>query len=122
MQFSIGLALAGYVPVSIYPRQNFLLLATGDMSNVLDKLPAMSDGRSAPKVIIRVAAGPFKPVHPGHQHIGNFAEAFRKIFDWIDVVELEEPADIFPAYKHAYERTDGRSMLIIEHGNYYNEK
>lgn len=122
MQFSVGLALAGYIPISIYPRQNFLLLATGDMSNTLDKLPAMSDGTVLPHVIIRVAAGPFKPVHPGHQHIGNFTEAFRKIFDWIEVVELEEPKDIFPAYQHAYERKDGRATLLIEHGNYYNEK
>ena len=122
MQFSLGLALAGYVPISVYPRQNFLLLATGDMSNMLDKLPAMTNGQVLPRVIIRVAAGPFKPVHPGHQHIGNFADAFRKIFDWIDVVELDEPSEIFPAYQRAYERADGRSSLVIEHGNYYNEK
>jgi len=122
MQFSVGLALAGYVPISVYPRQNFLLLAMGDMSNILDKFSAMSEGEVQPKVIIRVAAGPFKPVHPGHQHVGNFADAFRKIFDWIDVVELEEPGDIFPAYQKAYERTDGRPTLLIEHGNYYNEK
>lgn len=122
MQFSVGLALAGYVPISVYPRQNFLLLATGDMSNTLDKFAAMSEGQVLPKVIVRVAAGPFKPVHPGHQHVGNFAEAFRKIFDWIEVVELEEPQDIFPAYRRAYERQDGRATLLIEYGNYYNEK
>ncbi|MBF0570227.1 MAG: hypothetical protein HQL18_05600, partial [Candidatus Omnitrophica bacterium] len=44
MQFSLGLALEGYVPVSVYPRQNFLLLARGDMSNMIDKLSAMSNG------------------------------------------------------------------------------
>jgi len=122
MQFTIGLALEGYIPISVYPRQNFLILATGDMVNMLDKIPAISDHHWPVKVIIRVAAGPFKPVHPGHQHIGNYADAFRNMFTTIDVVELEEPADIFPAYQHAYERTDGKSTLIIEHGNYYNEK
>jgi pyruvate/2-oxoglutarate/acetoin dehydrogenase E1 component len=122
MQFSVGLALAGYIPISVYPRQNFLLLAAGDMSNVLDKFPAMSDGMVLPRVIIRVATGPFKPVHPGHQHVGSFADAFRKIFDWIDVVELKEPKDIFPAYQNAYERKDGRATLLIEEGNFYNEK
>ncbi len=122
MQFSIGLALAGYIPISVYPRQNFLLLAMGDMSNMLDKFSDMSQGQVRPRVIIRVATGPFKPVHPGHQHVGNFAEAFRKTFDWIDVMELEEPEDIFPAYKNALERPDGRASLLIEHGNYYNEK
>jgi pyruvate/2-oxoglutarate/acetoin dehydrogenase E1 component len=122
MQFTIGMALAGYVPISVYPRQNFLLLATGDMVNMLDKIPAISGGKLVPRVIIRAAAGPYMPVHPGHQHIGNFAEAFRKLFDWIEVVELNEPEDIFPAYKHALEREDNRSTLLIEHGNYYNEE
>lgn len=122
MQFTLGMALSGYIPISVYPRQNFLLLATADMVNMLDKVPAISDGQIHPKVIIRVAAGPYEPVHPGHQHVGNYAEGFRKLFNWIEVVELEEPQDIFPAYKHALEREDNRSTLLIEHGNYYQQK
>lgn len=122
MQFTLGLALAGYIPVSIYPRQNFLLLATADMVNMLDKVPAISENKIIPRVIIRVAAGPYKPVHPGHQHIGNYAGAFRKMFSWIEVTELEEPEEIFPAYKKALTREDNRSTLIIEHGNFYGEK
>ena len=120
MQFSIGMALAGYIPISVYPRQNFLLLATGDMSNMLDKIPAISDGQLNAKVIIRVAAGPYEPVHPGHQHIGNFAEAFSKLFSHIDIVELNEPEEIFPAYEKALK--SHRSTMLIEHGNYYNSK
>ncbi|HQP09910.1 MAG TPA: hypothetical protein PKV41_00825, partial [Candidatus Omnitrophota bacterium] len=56
MQFSLGLALAGYIPISVYPRQNFLLLATSDMVNMLDKMPAVSGGSVIPKMIIRVAS------------------------------------------------------------------
>jgi len=122
MQFSIGLALSGYVPISVYPRQNFLLLAVADMVNMLDKIPAISSNSVLPKMIIRVASGPDTPVHPGHQHVGNYADAFRKMFTWIDVVELEEPEEIFPAYKYALERQDNKATLLIEHGNYYNQK
>ena len=122
MQFTIGLALAGYIPITVYPRQNFLLIATSDMVNMLDKIPAISSNRVAPRIIIRVASGPDSPVHPGHQHIGNYADAFRKMFTWIDVVELEEPEEIFPAYQRALERPDSKSTLIIEHGNYYGQK
>jgi len=122
MQFTLGMALAGYIPISVYPRQNFLLIATADMVNMIDKVPAISDKKLLPKVIIRVAAGPYEPVHPGHQHVGNYAEGFRKMFDWIEVVELNEPEEIFPAYKHAYERKDNRSTMLIEHGNYYGQK
>src|SRR4051812_32796241 len=53
MQFTIGMALAGYIPISVYPRQNFLLLATGDMCNMLDKIPAISGKELAPRIIIR---------------------------------------------------------------------
>ncbi len=122
MQFTIGMALAGYIPISVYPRQNFLLLATADMVNMLDKIPAISEDQILPRVIIRVATGPDTPVHPGHQHVRNYAEGFRKMFEWIEVVELEEPEDVFPAYKHALERKDHRSTLMIEHGNYYGQK
>lgn len=122
MQFSLGLALDGRVPISVYPRQNFLLLATGDMANMVDKLPAISENKWVPKVIIRVAVGPDAPVHPGHQHVGNYAEAFRKMFSWIEVVELNEPEEIFPAYQRALERDDQRSTMLIEHGNYYQQK
>lgn len=122
MQFTIGLALAGYIPITVYPRQNFLLLAASDMVNMLDKVPAISANQVVPRVIIRVAAGPYEPVHPGHQHVGNYAEAFRKMFTTIDVVELNEPEEIFPAYKCALERPDNRSTMLIEHGNFYNSK
>jgi pyruvate/2-oxoglutarate/acetoin dehydrogenase E1 component len=122
MQFTIGLALAGHVPVSVYPRQNFLLLATSDMVNMLDKIPEISQDRWPARVIIRVAVGPDSPVHPGHQHVGNYIESFKKMFSAIEVCELLEPEDIFPAYKQAYERADGKSTLLIEHGNFYSQK
>ena len=91
MQFTIGLALAGYVPISVYPRQNFLLIATSDMVNMLDKIPAISEGQVNPHIIIRVASGPYEPIHPGHQHVGNYAEALRAMFTTIMVYEIDEP-------------------------------
>ena len=92
------------------------------MANTLDKIPVISDGKWPIKVIIRVATGPDAPVHPGHQHIGNYAQAFGKLFTHIDVVELNTAEEIFPAYEHALNRQDGKSTLIIEHGNFYNEE
>lgn len=122
MQFSIGMALTGYVPISVYPRQNFLMMAAGDMVNMLDKIPAISCGQWPAKVIIRVATGPDAPSHPGHQHVGNYAAAFRQMFSAINVVELNDAEQIFPAYEEALTCGNGRSSLIIEHGNFYNEE
>ena len=74
------------------------------------------------KVIIRTGIGSERPLHPQHQHIGDFTKAFQLMAPNIDMVRLEEPEDIFPAYQHAYDRTDGMSSIIVEYGDFYNEK
>ncbi|HEY4952256.1 MAG TPA: hypothetical protein VII71_02585 [Verrucomicrobiae bacterium] len=122
MGMATGMALTGLVPISIYPRWNFLLLSVNQIVNHLDKLPIVSNGGYQPKVIIRTGIGSERPLHPQHQHVGDFTEAFRLMCKTIEVIRLEEPADIFPAYKKALEREDGRSTLVVEYGDYYNEK
>ena len=121
MQMTVGMAFSGYLPISVYPRLNFLLLAMGDMSNIVDKLPDISP-QKFPKMIIRSAVGPDSPVHPGHQHIGDFTEGFKKIFHNLKVVRLEDPQDIFPAYQEALAPGNPHSYLMIEVGNYYGSK
>jgi pyruvate/2-oxoglutarate/acetoin dehydrogenase E1 component len=122
MGMSTGLALTGHVPITIYPRWNFLLLAVNQIVNHLDKLPIVSNGGYQPKVIIRTGIGSERPLHPQHQHVGDFTEAFRLMCERIEVIRLDEPDQIFPAYQKALEREDGRSTLVVEYGDYYNEK
>jgi pyruvate/2-oxoglutarate/acetoin dehydrogenase E1 component len=120
MGMSTGMALTGLVPVSIYPRWNFLLLSVNQIVNHLDKLPIISDYR--PKVIIRTGIGSERPLHPQFQHIGDFTEAFRLMCKTIEVIRLDEAEQIFPAYEKALTREDGLSTIIVEYGDYYNEK
>ena len=115
---SIGLAMNGFIPVSVVPRWNFLLCATDQIVNHLDKLSIMSDGRCTPNVIIRTVVGSEVPVDPQDQHKGNFSAAFRLMCKTIDIIELHEPEDILPAYQHAYNRTDGRSTILVEFSDY----
>ena len=122
MGIATGMALAGFVPVSIYPRWNFLLLAVNQLVNHLDKIPEISRGGFQPRVIIRTGIGSERPLHPQHQHVGDFTDAFRLMCKNVEVIRLEEPQDIFPAYQKALERTDGKSTLIVEYGDYYSEK
>lgn len=122
MGMTLGMALAGFVPVSIYPRWNFLLLAMNQLINHLDKLDRMSGGGYQGKAIIRTSIGSQRPLHPQHQHIGDFTEALRAMCTTIEVIRLEEPEQIFPAYKKALTRDDGRSTIVVEYGDYYNEK
>ena len=122
MGITIGLALNGIIPVSIYPRWNFILLAMNQLINHLDKINLMSNGGFNVKTIIRTAVGSERPLHPHHQHVGDFTDAFRVMLKNIDIVRLQEPSEIFTAYRNAYEREDGRSTIIVEYGDYLNEK
>ena len=122
MGMCTGLALGGQVPVSVFPRWNFLLLAVNQVVNHLDKLPLMSNGGYHPKVIIRTSIGSERPLHPQFQHVGDFTVAFRLMCRNIEVIRLEEPQEIFPSYQKALQREDGKSTIVVEYGDYYNEK
>jgi pyruvate/2-oxoglutarate/acetoin dehydrogenase E1 component len=120
MGMTLGLALAGFIPVSIYPRWNFLICATNQLVNHVDKITMMSDYK--PRIIIRTSIGSERPLHPQHQHVGDYTDAFRFMCENVDVIRLEEPEDIVPAYTKAYERKDGKATILVEYGDYYNEK
>lgn len=121
MQMTVGAAFSGLVPISVYPRLNFLMLAMGDMINIVDKMEDIYK-KNYPKMIIRSAVGPDAPVHPGAQHVGDFTEGFQKIFKNIEVIRLDNPEDVFPAYQKALDPSNKKSYLMIEVGNYYNQK
>lgn len=122
MGMTTGMALTGAVPVSIFPRWNFLLCAMSQLISHLDKVDVMSNGGYRAKAIVRTGIGSQRPMHPQHQHIGDFTDALRLMCSTIEVIRLDEPEDIFPAYERALLRDDGRSTIIVEYGDYYNEK
>jgi pyruvate/2-oxoglutarate/acetoin dehydrogenase E1 component len=122
MGMSIGMALNGQVPISIFPRWNFLLLAINQLVNHLDKIPSFSHNEFKTKVIIRTGIGSERPLHPQSQHVGDFTDILRPALSNIEIIRLESPEDVFEAYKKAYERTDGKSTILVEYGDFYNEK
>ena len=116
---SIGLSLNQRIPICIYPRWNFLLLATNQIVNHLDKLKDLTQVQNPGKVIIRTGIGSENPLHPGPQHTGDFTEAFKLMCKNINVVRLDSAEKIFDEYKKAYERDDGTSSLLIEWSDRY---
>jgi pyruvate/2-oxoglutarate/acetoin dehydrogenase E1 component len=122
MGMTTGMALTGLIPVSIFPRWNFLICAMNQLINHLDKIQVMSNGGYKVKAIVRTGIGSQRPLHPQHQHVGDYTEALRSMCTTIEVIRLEEPSDIFPAYEKALLRDDGRSTLLVEYGDFYNEK
>ena len=119
MGIANGLAIAGYIPISVFPRWNFLLLATNQIVNHLDKLKEISRLSVPPKVIIRTGIGSIKPLHPGPQHTGDFTDAFKLMCPNINIVRLDNHDQIVPEYRLALEREDGMSTMLVEWGDKY---
>ena len=122
MGMSIGLALEGYVPISIFPRFNFLIPALNQLVNHLDKIKDYSNNEFNPKVIIRTSIGSVKPLDPQSQHKGDFSNALKSMLSNIEIVKLNNTNKIFKSYEKAYLRNDNKSTILVEYADYYNEK
>jgi pyruvate/2-oxoglutarate/acetoin dehydrogenase E1 component len=112
---SIGLALNGFIPVSIFPRIDFLICATNQLVNHLDKVEEMSNGEFCPGVIIRTQIGNKKPLYPGAQHCGDYTRGLKSMLKHILVLSPKTPEEVKLNYLEAFERAkNGLSTLIIE--------
>jgi pyruvate/2-oxoglutarate/acetoin dehydrogenase E1 component len=107
MGFCTGLALEGYIPVCVFPRIDFMLLAANQLVNHLDKMEGFK-----PKVIIRTAVGSKSPLNPGPQHTQDHTSAFSLMLKNIPV-EWFEPG----VYEKALERPG--STLVVEDMEWY---
>ena len=120
MGMSTGMAMDGLVPISCFPRFDFLMRCMDSLVNHLDKMQVMTENTFKPKVIIRTSIGSTNPLNGGVQHTQDYTKVFKDILTAVDVILLNEPEEIFPTVQNADEN-DG-SSLIIEWGDYYNEK
>lgn len=115
MGYCIGLALQGYLPVSVYPRWDFLILAANQLVNHLDKLPYTSfRGR----VIVRVGVGAKYPLDSGRQHTNDYSAAFRLMLKTVEVIELNSKFDVMKGYEHA--QRSHRSCIVVERQDLFN--
>jgi pyruvate/2-oxoglutarate/acetoin dehydrogenase E1 component len=121
MGLSTGLAMEGFIPISIYPRMDFLILAANQLTNHLSNIKSISNGGYNPKVLIRVAVGATQPLYSGLQHSQDHSAVMRLLCkNGVNVVELKRKQQIASEYKIALERQDGLSTILIEYGDLYN--
>jgi pyruvate/2-oxoglutarate/acetoin dehydrogenase E1 component len=120
MGFCTGMAISGFLPICIFPRWNFLLVATNQIVNYLDKLSDLTKLNPPPKVIIRTAVGSKLPLNPGIQHTGDYTDAFKILVDNINVVRLDDKSQIKSEYVKAVTRNDGVSTILVEQSDLYN--
>lgn len=120
MGMSIGLALGGWIPVNIYPRSDFLIIACNQLVNHLTNVRTVTRGKLKPRVITRVSVGATEPMHPGPQHSQDHTEAIKLMTRGeIEIVELKSMEQIFPAYQRAITRDDAKPTILVEYANLY---
>ncbi len=120
MGMSTGMAMSGLVPISCFPRFDFLMRCMDALVNHLDKMQTMTEFNFRPKVIMRTSIGSTNPLNGGVQHTQDYTTEMKTILSEVKVVMLDEPEDIMKEIKRAYYREG--STLLIEHGDYYNDK
>jgi pyruvate/2-oxoglutarate/acetoin dehydrogenase E1 component len=118
MGFCTGLALEGRLPVCIFPRWNFLICATNQIVNHLDRLADYSGGQFNPRVIIRVAVPVTIGFNPGPQHDDDFTKAFEDMCRSVKVVTLQTADAIEREYLKA--ATAPHSTILVEYTKLYN--
>lgn len=114
---AIGLSLEGFIPISIFPRWNFMLCCANQLVNHLDRLFLYSGGGYTPKVIIRVAVPSTEPFNPGPQHDDDFSYAFERMLRTVRVVRLRRPETVIEEYLAALTAED--STILVEYTEFY---
>lgn len=114
MGMSLGLAMIGNIVITFYPRWDFLISATNQLINHVDKYPLMTGNDI--HLIIRVGKGSDNPLDPGHQHKGNYINEFKEIFKTIIVLDCQTVEDIQKNYEIAI---NNKGIYLI---NEYPEK
>ena len=105
----LGLALSGLLPVCIFPRLDFLIIAADQLVNHLDKWASMGGG--SPKIVVRSMPGSTNPIYSGPQHSGNYIQALRLLCPHITVLKITQPEHVYSAYQRALEEP-GPFILI----------
>lgn len=117
MGMSLGMAMVDKFVVTFYPRWDFIICATNQLVNHVDKLKLMSDGKWDVNMIIRLGKGSDKPLDPGHQHRGNYIKEFKKICKNIQFHDLKDWRKIESTYKKCYKK--GGIHIIVEYPELY---
>ena len=114
---SIGMALEGYLPISIFQRMDFLPRACDQLVNHLDILDKLSHGKFNPKVIIRVTVGSKFPLDTGLQHNKDLSLGFNYLLENTKLINVRNAREVKEAYFNA--RRDNKSIIIVEFQDLY---
>ncbi len=115
MGMSVGLGMTNMCVVTFYPRWDFVICAANQLINHLDKFKHMTGYDS--HVIIRVGKGSDDPLDPGVQHKADYTEEFKKMLDYVEIINFYDKSNIYETYKKAYENK--KPVILVEYPERY---
>ena len=120
MGMSIGLAMEGYIPITCYPRFDFLILALNQLINHADKIDHLTNGDFKSRIIVRTLIGATKPLDAGPQHTQDYTVGLKKMLRFTKIIRLTKNSNIYSLYKNALTDKKNKVFLFIEDSNLYN--
>ena len=114
--YGIGLALAGFKPIHVHQRTDFLLLCCNQLINMAAKMKYLSNGKLNCPFAVRAITG--RSWGQGSQHSQSFHSQFANI-PGLRVLTPSTPQDAFNVYSNVF---DGIPTIIIEHRMLYGTK
>lgn len=99
MGMSLGLAMTGKLVVTFYPRWDFLILASNQLINHVDKYELMTNENV--HIIVRVGKGSDEPLDPGHQHKGIYDNEYKSMSKSINYYNCKTVKELKESYNFA---------------------
>lgn len=115
MGMSLGLTMTGKTVISFYPRWDFIISATNQLVNHVDKHEIMTGKK--PNILIRLGKGSDVPLDPGVQHKNSYLHEFTSMCPNIKFHNLTDATTIYDTYTNAY--NEGGVHVLVEYPQLY---
>ena len=119
MGMAIGLAMQGFIPITCFPRFDFLILALNQLVNHADKIDHLTNNEFKSKIIIRTLVGAKKPLDAGPQHTQDHTEALKKLLINTKIIKIKKNSNVLKEYLEPFKNNKYKIFLFVEDGNNY---
>lgn len=116
---AIGLALTGWIPVLLFQRMDFMLLAADQILNHAALFPEMSGGQVKVPMIIRACVGSCdEKFEVGRQHQKDFSSLFEP---YMKLIKIESDEDGTPFFDRDSIKIPDELTMYIEYKDKYHD-
>lgn len=119
MGITIGLAMQGFLPITCFPRFDFLVLALNQLVNHADKIDHLTNSQFKSKIIIRTLVGSKKPLDAGPQHTQDHTGALKKLLFNTKIIKIDKNSNVLKEYLDPFKNNKYKIFLFVENGNNY---